>query len=74
MLTVTTAPDYLLCLRCGFAGWLGMWLEHCPDCGTLLPGSRTETPRQALGAMLRVRGEKRKCVVIPRAKISAKCA
>jgi hypothetical protein len=40
MLTVSTAPDYLLCLRCGFAGWVGMWLEHCPECASPLPGQR----------------------------------
>ncbi len=40
MLTVSTAPDYLLCLRCGFAGWVGLWLEHCPECAAPLPGPR----------------------------------
>jgi hypothetical protein len=42
MLTVSTAPDYLLCLRCGFAGWVGIWLEHCPECSAPLPGSRAK--------------------------------
>ena len=42
MFTDSPAPDYLFCLQCGFAGWVGEWLEHCPHCGVRLPGLSSE--------------------------------
>ena len=52
MLTVSTAPDYLLCLRCGFAGWVGLWLEHCPECAATLPGPRAAIAPAGAGRKL----------------------
>ena len=60
MLITSTPRDYLLCLRCGFAGWTGFWLEHCPECAAPVPGSgareiRRPEPRPVAGGAPKAR-------------------